>query len=377
MKRPSGSSTGEYPLVPPNIERLVPYTPGKPIEEVERELGVVGAFKLASNENPLGPSPKGLEAVRAAAAEMHRYPDGNATALRQALAERHGVRPDEIVVGNGSAELIELLVRTFCAPGSKDEVLAGDPSFAIYRLEAEAHGVRFRGVPMKDGFQYDVDGLLAAASARTKICFIANPNNPTGTYMPAADLLRLLRGLPPHVILAVDEAYFEYANAPDYPDTLALRDRREHLLAMRTFSKAYGLAGLRVGYLVAPREMAGYVQRVRPAFNVSSLAQVAAMAAMGDHEHVRRTREVTAEGLTYLSRELLRLGLPFWPTQANFLFVSVAKPDAPSRSGREVYEALLSHGVIVRPIGGPEYLRITVGLPEENARLVAALERVL
>ena len=358
-------------LVPPNIERLVPYTPGKPIEEVERELGVVGAFKLASNENPLGPSPKALEAIRAALPDLHRYPDGNATALRAALAERHRITPDEIVVGNGSAELIELLVRTFCAPGSDDTVLAGDPSFAIYRLEAEAHGVPFVGVPMTQEFGYDVDGLLAAASAHTKICFIANPNNPTGTYLPRAGLLRLMRELPKHIILAVDEAYFEYATAKDYPDALAMRGERERLLAMRTFSKAYGLAGLRVGYLVAPRELAGYVQRVRPAFNVNSLAQAAAMAAMKDDEHVRRTREVTQTGMTWLARELDRLKLRYWPSQANFLFVDVG------RDGREVYEKLLARGVIVRPIGGPRHLRITVGLPEEDQRLVKALEEIL
>jgi histidinol-phosphate aminotransferase len=358
-------------LVPPNIERLVPYTPGKPIEEVERELGVVGAYKLASNENPLGPSPKALEALRTAASDMHRYPDGNATSLRAALAERHHISPDEIVVGNGSAELIELLVRTFCAPGSDDEVLAGDPSFAIYRLEAEAHGVPFVGVPMTADFGYDVDGLLRAASAKTRICFIANPNNPTGTYLPKAGLLRLARELPKHIILAVDEAYFEYATADDYPDALTIRSERKHLLAMRTFSKAYGLAGLRVGYLVAPRELAGYVQRVRPAFNVNSLAQVAAMAAMHDDEHVRRTREVTQKGMAYLSRELERLGIRYWPSQANFLFVDVG------RDGRAVYEKLLAHGVIVRPIGGPRHLRITIGLDKENERLVKALEEIL
>src|SRR5262249_51258520 len=258
-------------LVPPNIERLVPYTPGKPIEEGERELGVVGAYKLASNENPLGPSPKALEALRTAASDMHRYPDGNATSLRAALAERHHISPDEIVVGNGSAELIELLVRTFCAPGSDDEVLAGDPSFAIYPLEAQAHGVGFVGVPMTRDYGYDVEGMLRAASARTKLCFLANPNNPTGTYLPRAGLERLLRELPGHIIVAVDEAYQEYATAEDYPDALAMRGLRERLLAMRTFSKAYGLAGLRVGYLVAPPSLSRYVQRVRPAFNVNSL----------------------------------------------------------------------------------------------------------
>ena len=358
-------------LVPPNIERLVPYTPGKPIEEVERELGVVGAFKLASNENPLGPSPKAVEAIRAALPDLHRYPDGNATALRAALAERHGISADEVVVGNGSAELIELLVRTFCAPGSDDEVLAGDPSFAIYRLEAEAHGVPFVGVPMTADFGYDVDGLLKAASAHTKICFIANPNNPTGTYLPGAGLLRLMRELPAHIILAVDEAYFEYATAQDYPDALQMRGERERLLAMRTFSKAYGLAGLRVGYLVAPRELAGYVQRVRPAFNVNSLAQVAAMAAMKDDEHVRRTREVTQTGMKWLAGELGKLKVRYWPSQANFLFVDVG------RDGRVVYEKLLARGVIVRPIGGPRHLRITIGLPEENERLVKALEECL
>src|SRR5262249_40812282 len=210
-----------------------------------------------------------------------------------------------------------------------------------------------------------------AASSRTKIGFIANRNNPTGTYVARAGLLRLMRELPPHVILAVDEAYFEYATAEDYPDALTMRGERERLLAMRTFSKAYGLAGLRVGYLVAPRELAGYVQRVRPAFNVNSLAQVAAMAAVHDDEHGRHTREVTQKGMAYLSRELSRLGIRYWPSQANFLFVDVG------RDGRSVYEKLLARGVIVRPIGGPRHLRITIGLDKENERLVRALEEIL
>jgi histidinol-phosphate aminotransferase len=224
---------------------------------------------------------------------------------------------------------------------------------------------------MTAAYQYDAAGLLAAASERTRICFIANPNNPTGTFMPRADLERLCRELPAHVILAVDEAYFEYASAPAYPDSLTMRGQREHLLSMRTFSKAYGLAGLRVGYLVAPSEMAGYVQRVRPAFNVNSLAQVAAMAAMTDDEHVERTRELTRAGLAYLAGEFKRLGIAFWPSQANFLFVDVG------RDARQVYEALLGRGVIVRPIGGPRHLRITAGLPRENERLVQALGEIL
>ncbi|HJZ88170.1 MAG TPA: histidinol-phosphate transaminase [Polyangia bacterium] len=359
------------PIVPPNIEQLVPYIPGKPIEEVERELGIAGAYKLASNENPVGPSPRALEAVRRALSELHRYPDGSASALRSALATRHGVTVDEIVVGNGSAELIELLVRTFCAPGSEDEVLTGRPSFAIYELEAQAHGVRHVGVPLDAELRYDVSGLLAAASARTKICFIANPNNPTGTYMPAPDLSRLARELPEHVILAVDEAYFEYATAPDYPDSLALRGLRERLLGLRTFSKAYGLAGLRVGYMVGPPKLAQYVQRVRPAFNVNSLAQVAALAAMRDDDQVARSRGVTSEGLAFLKRELGQLGIKVWPTQANFVFVDVG------RDARAVYQALLQRGVIVRPIGGPHNLRITAGLPAENERLLRALKEVL
>jgi histidinol-phosphate aminotransferase len=367
----SGKPERPSDLVPPNIERLQPYVPGKPIEEVERELGIAGAFKLASNENPLGPSPRALTAVARALPQLHRYPDGKAVALRRGLAERHEVSADEVVVGNGSAELIELLVRTFCAPGSDHEVLTGDPSFAIYELEAKAHGVVHVRVPLTPEYQYDVDGLLAAASERTRICFIASPNNPTGTYMPKRDLERLCRELPEHVILAVDEAYLEYATAVDYPDTLALRGLRARLLAMRTFSKAYGLAGLRVGYLVAPRELAGYVERVRPVFNVNTLAQVAALAAISDQEHVARTRQVTADGLAYLARELLRLGVRCLPTQANFLFCDIA------RDARAVYEALLQEGVIVRPVGGPGKLRITSGLPAENERLITVLRDVL
>jgi histidinol-phosphate aminotransferase len=358
-------------LVPPNIERLVPYVPGKPIEEVARDLGVTDAVKLASNENPLGPSPKGLEAVRRALGEVHRYPDGQATALTRALAKKHQVGEDEIVVGNGSAELIEFLVRTFCAPGSDDEVLAGDPSFAVYPLAAQAHGVRYVGVPLAAGFQYDVPAMLAAVTPRTRICFIANPNNPTGTYLPRPGLERLVRELAPHVVLAVDEAYFEYATAADYPDAQTLRGARERLLLLRTFSKAYGLAGLRVGYLIAPPTLTHYVHRVRPIFNVNNLAQAAALAALEDTVHVERTRKVTAEGMAMLERELPKLGLSCAPSQTNFLYVDFG------RESRPVYDALLRQGVIIRPIGSPRHARITVGTEAENAKLIRALAKVL
>jgi histidinol-phosphate aminotransferase len=360
-----------HPLVPPNVERIVPYVPGKPIAEVERELGIHGSIKLASNENPLGPSPLALEAARRALASLHLYPDGSATDLRVALGAHHRVAPEEIVVGNGSAELIELLVRTFCAPGSDDEVLTGDPSFAIYPLAAQAHGVKHVPVRMDAEMRYDVPGLLAAASARTRICFIANPNNPTGTYLPKEGFRTLLEELPPHVILVADEAYIEYVAAPDYPDALALRAQRERLISLRTFSKSHGLAGIRVGYAVAPRALAGYLQRVRSPFNVSSIAQVAALAALGDTQHVEATRALARQGLAFLEPHLARLGVRSCPSQANFVFVDVGRP------ALDVYQALLRRGVIVRPIGGPRHLRITVGLPAENERLVEALEEVL
>ena len=364
-------------LVGAEIRGISPYEPGKPIEEVERELGPMlpagGVIKLASNENPLGPSPRALEAVRRMLTEIHRYPDGGGFYLRRALADRLGVSVDEIAIGNGSNEILDLLVRTFASPG--DEVIAPARSFVCYRLSAQARGLDFRDVPRGPGFAYDMDALVDAVGPRTRIVFIANPDNPTGIYASGDALRRLARRLPERVILAVDEAYFEYASAPDFPDTLRLRGERALLVTLRTFSKIHGLAGLRCGYAVAPTEVVAFLDRVRNPFNVSAVAQAAAVAALSDEDHVARSLEANRVGMAQLTGGLAAFGIPFVPSQTNFLLFDVGP-----RDGRKVFLDLLARGVIVRPMGGyalPHHLRVTVVTHEENRRFLGALGTVL
>ncbi len=359
------------PLVPPHVSRMIPYAPGKPLEELERELGIRDAVKLASNENPVGPSPKVLEALRGALSSLHFYPDGAAFALRSALAAHHDVSIDEICLGNGSNELIDLLCRTF--PGPEDHALFGRPSFVCYWLGCTAAGVPFTEVPLRDDVAWDIDAILAAVEPRTKLLFLANPNNPTGAYVAAEALRRLLRELPPRVVCVVDEAYVEFADAEDYVSALELRDLRERLIVLRTFSKAYGLAGLRVGYAVGPAELIGYLHRMRAPFNVGGLGQLAARVALDDPDHVRAYVELNRRERARVTDELRRLGLSVAPSQANFVLVNVARP------GQELYQALLRKGVIVRPMPSPigRHLRISIGTEAMNDRMLAAMGEVL
>lgn len=359
-------------LVPEWIRTLRPYPPGKPVEELERELGISGSIKLASNENPLGPSPRALAAVAAALPRIHLYPDGSAFHLRRALAERHGVAPEEVLVGNGSNEIIELVVRTFLRP--RDEAVMADQAFVIYRMVTQAVAAIPRIVPLRD-FTHDLEAMAEAVTPRTRLVFVANPNNPTGTMVGRAAWRTFLRALSGRQLLVVaDDAYADYVEDPEYPDTISDRgDGSVPVITLRTFSKLYGLAGLRVGYAVAPVPVIETMQRIRQPFNVNALALVAARAALEDEEHVRRTLEVNRTGMVTLEAAFRRLDLSFVPSVANFLLVRVGR-------GLAVYEALLRRGVIVRPMDGyglPEYVRVTVGLPEENARFVRALEDVL
>ena len=364
-------------LVEAAIARIAPYEPGKPIEELERELGHAwgpgGAIKLASNENPYGPSPLGVEAARAALATANLYPDGGSFALRQKLARRHGVDAAQILVGSGTNEIIDLIVQTFCAEG--DEVVAPQYSFIAYKLAAEKNRRPFREAPTAASLAYDVDAILGTITPRTKVLFFANPNNPTGAYLGRAEFERLVAELPPRVLLVADEAYFEYAGAADYPDGRAYLKRRARMAALRTFSKIYGLAGVRCGYMIASAEMVDFVNRIRLPFNVSATAQAAALAALDDEAHVTRAREGNAAELPKLSAALRALGLEVFPSQANFVLAGFG-----ARDGRQLYQALLHKGVIVRPMGGyglPHHLRITVGTGAENARLTRAIEEVL
>jgi histidinol-phosphate aminotransferase len=368
---------GKDDLVEAAIARIAPYEPGKPIEELERELGHAwgpgGAIKLASNENPYGPSPLGVAAAQAALATANLYPDGGSFALRAKLAARLGVDAAQILAGSGTNEIIDLLVQTFCADG--DEVVAPQYSFIAYKLAAQKNRRPFREAPTAPSLAYDVDAILKTISPRTKILFFANPNNPTGAYLPRAGFERLVEELPPRVLLVADEAYFEYADAPDYPDAKMYLKRRARMATLRTFSKIYGLAGLRVGYMLASAELVDFVNRIRLPFNVSAPAQAAALAALDDEAHVARARQGNAAELPKLSAALAALGLEVFPSQTNFVLAGFG-----ARDGRQLYQALLHKGVIVRPMNGyglPHHLRITVGTAEENARLLRAMEEVL
>jgi len=357
------------PLVSPTIESLLPYEGGKPIEELARELGITDAVKLASNENPLGPSPKALAAARAAIEGVNRYPDAGAFRLRERIAHEHAVPMDEVIQGNGSNELLDLAVRTFC--GAEHHIIFAEPAFVVYRIAALAHGVPFTAVPVRD-LTHDLEAMAAAVTPRTRLIFVGNPNNPTGTHVGLAALRRFLRAVPPEVIVLVDEAYIEYATAADFPDCMKLRGERERLVICRTFSKIYGLAGLRVGYGVGPANLIGYMNRVRAPFNVGNIAQAAAIAALDDGEHVRLSHESNARELARVTAKLTSLGFEVTPSQANFFLVDV------KRNGRATYDALLKKGVIVRPFASlPTSLRVTVGKPDENDRFLRAFSEVL
>jgi histidinol-phosphate aminotransferase len=351
----------------PDIASLVPYVPGKPIEELQRELGLSRIVKLASNENPLGPSPKALAAIGPVTASLHRYPDGGAFRLRTALAERWKVTPDQIILGNGSDEILGLLARTFLAPG--DEAVMASDTFVIYKMEVTAAHGRPVTVPMKNG-RHDLPAMADAITPRTRLLFVCNPNNPTGTMVTEAEVRALMQRVPDDVVVVFDEAYYEYADAADYADSLAYVKQGRHAIVLRTFSKIYGLAGLRIGYGLATPEITNYLNRIRPPFNANSVAQEAAIAALGDEPHVVRSRTLNREQMAVVRRGLEALGLTPLPSQANFLYFDAG------RDGRALFQALLREGVIVRHIEGP-MMRVTIGLPEENQLFLAALRTVL
>jgi histidinol-phosphate aminotransferase len=358
-------------VVKPWILALEPYKPGKPAEELDRELGIQGSLKLASNESPLGPSPRAVEAMREVLGGVHRYPDGASFHLRRKLARQLAVGEEQLVFGAGADEILELLAKVLLGPG--DECVFAWPSFAMYPIVVEGMGARPVRVPLDAHLVHDLDAMARAVNERTKLVFLCNPNNPTGTSVGSAAFDRFVAGLPAGVVLAIDEAYVDFARRPDFPDALSWVGRRPGTVVLRTFSKAYGLAGLRVGYGVADPELAGYLQRARHPFNVGRLAEVAAEAALDDREYRERLLRLNADGIDTLTRELRALGFEVWPSDANFV---LAKP---RRGGVDTFDALLRQGVIVRPLAGfgmPEHVRITVGLPEENARLVKALQRI-
>ncbi len=357
------------------VRALRPYQPGKPLEELEREYGIRNAVKLASNENPLGPGAKALAAVERHLRDLSRYPDGNGFALKQALARKHGVEPEQITLGNGSNDVLEFLARAFVAPG--DEVIFSEHAFAVYPIVTQAVGGRAVVTAAKE-HGYDLDAIAAAVTDRTRLIFIANPNNPTGTWLGQQALRAFLESIPAGVLVVLDEAYYEYASDPalgadDYASAMDWIRDFPNLVVTRTFSKAHGLAGLRMGYSVSRADVADMLNRVRQPFNVNSLALAAAVAALEDTAHLAQSLKLNAEGMRLLTRAFEEQGLEYIPSVGNFVCVRVGDGDA-------VYEALLREGVIVRPVanyGLPGYLRVTLGLPEENARFLDALKKIL
>ncbi|NCC51131.1 MAG: histidinol-phosphate transaminase [Spartobacteria bacterium] len=355
------------------IKNLAFYEPGRPIDELARELGLSSAdeiIKLASNENALGPSPKAVDAMQRAASNMHIYPDGGSFYLRLALAQKYHVDMDQIIVGNGSNEIIEFLAHVYLQPGSN--LVMADKAFIVYKLIAPAYQAEAITVPMVD-LTHDLDAMLAAITPQTRMVFIANPNNPTGTMLSQDALDAFMDQVPASVAVVFDEAYIELLPPDRQPDTMAYVKSRPNVYVLRTFSKAYGLAGLRVGYGISTAENIQLLNRVRQPFNVNAMAQEAAMAALEDDEHVEIIRKLVIDGLAFLQNAFEEMGLEYVPSVANFILVKVGR-------GRKVFDALQQRLIIVRPMDGyglPEYVRITVGTADQNRRLVLVMKQLI
>ncbi|GAB4121309.1 MAG: histidinol-phosphate transaminase [Sideroxydans sp.] len=359
-------------LAPPYIRAIAPYQPGKPISELERELGISGIVKLASNENPLGASPAAVAAMQEAIKTIALYPDGNGFELKDALHKRYNVAHANITLGNGSNDLLELAARAFLVPG--DRVVYSAHAFAVYALATQAVGATGISVPAAQGFGHDLPAMLAAAKEnKAKIIFIANPNNPTGTFLRGDELLAFLRGLPPEILVVLDEAYNEYLPEDKRYDSVSWLREFPNLILSRTFSKAYGLAGLRVGYALAHEQITDMMNRVRQPFNVNSVAQAAAVAALRDVSFVKKTFELNRRGMAQIAEGLDKLGLEYIPSFANFLTFRIGGATA-------MYRRLLELGVIVRPVANyemPDWLRVSIGLESENAKFLTALKQAM
>jgi len=360
------------------VSKIKPYVPGKPVKELERELGISDSIKLASNENPLGPSPKALEAVKdllSADGGLSRYPDDSGYYLKNALSERlsrggngsrAGISADEIILGNGSNSLIDTAVRTFMGPG--DEAIMGSPSFVFYPIAVGSVGGISIEVPLVD-YRHDLTAMADAVTEKTKIVFIANPNNPTGAINKSDEFERFMERIPEGVLVVMDEAYYEYVRDGEYPDTLRYLHEGRDILILRTFSKSYGLAGLRIGYGIAPNTVITEMDKIRGPFNTNSAAQAAALHALSDEAHLKKTLEINEQGKEFLYKELGAMGIRYVPTEANFIYMPLKV------ESRDVYNALLKTGVIIRPVG-PKEIRVTIGLPEENKRFIESLKKI-
>src|SRR5437660_5594700 len=356
----------------PQLRNIVPYEPGKPIEETARELGTEpeAIIKLASNENPLGPSPKAVHAMRAALENAHLYPDGSGFYLCKAIAARLSVAPKNIILGNGSNEVLEFLGHAFLDAARQDEVIASEYAFVIYKLIATSFGARMIEVPSRD-YHQDLEAMLAAVTPKTRLMFLPNPNNPTGTLIPRCAIDNFMSRVPENVVVIFDEAYFEFLDDP--PDTFRFIREGRHVIVLRTFSKIHGLAGLRIGYAVARPDVIEILHRTRQPFNVNSIAQIGALAALEDDAHLRETKRVVDEGRTCLQEQFAEMRIPFVPAVANFLLVNVG-------DGCAVFEKLLRRKIIVRSLKGyglPEWVRISVGTMEQSRELIAALKDMM
>lgn len=363
--------TNIHHLAVPGVQQLIPYTPGKPIEELERELGLTRIIKLASNENPLGPGKKALAAIQGCLPQLGLYPDGNGFNLKQALVRKYGVEVNQITLGNGSNEILELVARAFLTPGL--EVIFSQHAFAVYPIVTQAVGATAVVAPALN-YGHDLDAMRQRVTDKTRVVFIANPNNPTGTLLTQVEVESFIQGLPETCLCVLDEAYFEFVHQADAVDSIAWLKKYPNLIITRTFSKAYGLAGLRIGYSLSSPDMADILNRVRQPFNNNMLALAAAEAALNDDEHLQRTLAVNTEGMQQLTDGFKVLGLEWIPSAGNFISVDLKQPGLP------IYEALLRNGVIVRPVANyemPNHLRISIGTPAENQTFLEALTTIL
>lgn len=381
MKKLKGNSPVKAIKPIEYVSKIKPYVPGKPIQELQRELGIKDSIKLASNENPLGASKKAVDALKEflnSSYELSRYPDGSGYYLKNALVKKvSGYRGigesecvitlDNIILGNGSNELIDIAVRTFM--GNGDEALMAVPSFIVYSMAVQSVGGASVEIPLFD-FRHDLTAMANAITEKTKIVFIANPNNPTGTINKKDEFERFMERVPEDVLVVIDEAYYEYVQDSNYPDTIKYFMDGRNILILRTFSKAYGLAGLRIGYGIAKEEIITEMNKIREPFNTNAMAQLAAMNALADDDHLAMTVEINEQGKGFLYKYLDELGLKYIPTEANFIYMPL------DIESKDVYNALLKKGVIIRPVG-PKEIRVTIGLPEENRRFIEALKTVI
>ncbi|MFA6129814.1 MAG: histidinol-phosphate transaminase [Candidatus Omnitrophota bacterium] len=358
-------------LVRNSVLNVKPYVPGKPIEETKRQLGLKQVIKLASNENPLGPSPKAVNAIKKCLNGINRYPDAQGFYLKKRLARYFSLEPENFILGNGSDELIDVVIKTFVEPD--ENIVTSDTTFLEYEIIAQVNDRKIKKAPLRY-FKYDLAAMLKLVDKKTKLVFIANPNNPTGTYVTKYEVADFLSALPESVVVVFDEAYDAFIDVDDYPDSLSYLRRKKKIIILKTFSKAYGLAGLRLGYAVAEGELISYMERVRQPFNVNMLAQEAGLAALDDKDFLKKSRRMVLTGKDFIYKELSGMGLGFLPSVANFILVDTGKDSL------EVFKAMLKFGVIVRDMkqyGLKDFIRVTIGTQKENERFIRVLRKVL